>query len=47
MSVLDRCRLDDEVAVVTGASSGLGVASAAAAYVSGSTPPVDGDMTMP
>jgi NADP-dependent 3-hydroxy acid dehydrogenase YdfG len=30
MSVLDRFRLDDKVAIVTGASSGLGVAFAQA-----------------
>jgi NADP-dependent 3-hydroxy acid dehydrogenase YdfG len=30
MAILDRFRIDDRVAIVTGASSGLGVAFAAA-----------------
>ncbi|MDX5452470.1 MAG: SDR family NAD(P)-dependent oxidoreductase, partial [Rhodococcus sp. (in: high G+C Gram-positive bacteria)] len=35
MSVLDKFRLDDRVAIVTGASSGLGVAFAQALAAAG------------
>jgi NAD(P)-dependent dehydrogenase (short-subunit alcohol dehydrogenase family) len=56
MTVLDRFRIDDRVAIVTGASSGLGVAfavalaeagadvSLASSYVTGITLPVEGGM---
>ena len=57
MSVLDLFRLDGRVAVVTGASSGLGVAFAqalaearadvvAAGYLTGQTVAVDGGLTI-